>query len=259
MHPLKVIQTGLSAGAGLFVVGLFSFLLIFPFRWTFFIILALWLPAYLLLIKRLAKLSHQKTPVVPLAAATTMSLLAILSLVEWPPLQWFVILLAGALSALLVALTIGHRGDMTYEYKRVRRLFAMLWTFDAFAAATMLYAIAIFFPVVPFSLLAATSGIVYAGAAFMVWRLYANVSLRSQLPWILAFALIMIEFSWVIYRLPFGYFAAGALTTWIWYVAQLLARFHFSLSGINWKEQRWFLLGNAVAFAAVIALYIRWV
>jgi len=56
----------------------------------------------------------------------------------------------------------------------------------------------------------------------------------------------MVELAWAAQLLPFGYATVGALLTWIWYILQLLVRFHFSERGVDWKKQIPFLVGNIV-------------
>lgn len=259
MNSIRMVQTSLSAGAAVLVVGLMTLTVLLPFRWVFFVALAGWIAVFLPLLRRLARISGQTASMLPVAAATTLASFLLLLLVEWRPLRWFVIVLSGGAAALLVSLTLGHRGSRVFEWKRARRLFVMLWALDAFSAATMLYAIAIFFPHVPLFLLAPAGGAVFAGASFMIWRLYHDIGLRSHAPWVVAAALIMTELSWAMNRLPFGPFAAGFLTAWLWYLMTLFARFHFSPQGILWKQQRWFLLINAILYLAALTFFIRWV
>lgn len=259
MTSFRMIRTALSAGVAVIVVGLFSATILLPFRWIFFAVGIGWTAFFALLLRRLSRLGGGALSIVPLAITTTLASLALLTLVEWRPLQWFVIACSGALAALLTALTMGHHAAIVYEAKRVRRLFAMLWVFNAFAAATMLFALGIFFPHLPFWPFAVAGGTAFAAASYMIWRLYYNIKLRSHGIWVGIFAFIFTELMWAMHRLPFGPFATGALLTWMWYIGTLLTRFHFSAQGIVWVRQRLFLFANAAAYIAALVFFVRWV
>jgi hypothetical protein len=258
MNAYRMIRTALSAGAAVLAVALFSLMMLFPFRPVFFTVGIGWTAVFALALRRLSRLAGG-LPIVPIAVSTTLASLALLTLVEWPPLRWFVVLFSGALAALMTALALGHHGAIVYEAKRVRRLFTMLWVFDAFAAATMLFALGIFFPHLPFSPFAVIGGAAFAAASFLIWRLYHEMTIRESGAWVGVFALIFAELFWAMHRLPFGSFAAGVLLTWLWYIATLLARFHFAPQEIVWRQQRWFLLANAALYILAVLWYVRWV
>lgn len=259
MNSYRMIKTVLSAGAAVVVVGLFSATILLPFRSVFFAVGIGWTTLYSLILRRLSRLASCTMSILPIAVTTTLASLALLTLVEWWPLQWFMVACSGALAALMTELTLVQHGTVVYETKRVRRLFTMLWAFDAFSAATMLNALGIFSPHLPFLPFAVVGGAILALVSFMIWKLYHNVHLRDKGVWVGVFALIFAEFLWTMHRLPFGPFAAGTFVTWFWYIATLLVRFHFSPQGIVWKQQRRFLLVNAALYIAAILWYVRWV
>jgi hypothetical protein len=259
MRFFRSLRASLCFGAGTVSALLVALILVLPFRWVFFFIGGVWVLLLFLLMKRLSRLSTQKTPLPILAVVTACSCLALFSLVEWSPLQWFLVVASGIVAAALVWVAVGGSADVVHEHKRLRRIIAMFWTLDAYAAASVLYAIEIFFPEVPFPLLATLAGLACTGCAFMIWRLYADVSIRSNAPWVVVCFLITTEFFWAIHRLPFGYMVSGVLVTWLWYLLQLFIRFHFGPQGIVWKKQRQFLLWNAFAYLGVLTFFIRWV
>ncbi len=253
---VRIAVSGITALAAM---GVYAIVLLFPSRWVFFIMAPLWCVIFSLLVRRLARFSGDRKTSVGLAVVTTIALFSLVSIVEWPPLLWFSVLLSGVISFFLVSISLGEQSGAVHEFKELRRIHAMILTFDLGAIMTTLYAIGIFFPQVPFLLLSAIGGAFFSVASFLVWRLYHDIHIRSHALWILVFFFMMSESIWVMHLLPFSYEISGVLTTWLWYVAQLLARFHFSSQGILWKNQYVFLLTNILAYTATVVFFVRWV
>lgn len=258
MTPLRWFEIGMSVIAGFLSIIVFSFLILFPIRPVFFALTAAWVAILALFLRRVSRHQTEKIPIVSLGIATTVSCISLIGITEWRPLQTLLILFSGVMTGLLVALGIGDR-DAVLEYKRMRRLLTMFWVFNAFALSTALSAVGLFFPKIPSTLLFGLGGIAYAGCAWMIWRLYVVVTVRDHGVWIALFALLMAELLFAIHLLPFGYVVSGVLAAWLWYIAQLFARFHFGPQGIVWKRQQWFLLWNAAFYAATLLFFVRWV
>lgn len=134
----------------------------------------------------------------------------------------------------------------------------MLWVFDAYALITTMFAFIIFFPPIPLWLLALVGAITLSGISFMIWRMYFALGMRHFVVWMAVVFIMIIELIWAFALLPFGYLVSGLLLTWIWYMLQLLIRFHLSPQGIVWRKQAGFLTVNAVLF--ILVMYVaRWV
>lgn len=89
------------------------------------------------------------------------------------------------------------------------------------------------------------------------WREYGLVFGRSMYISAGVLFLLIAEFGAVLLFWPIGYLSSGFLLTWFWYVLWLMMRFKLSESGIDWKRQRIFLLGNA-ALITIYLFLIRW-
>jgi len=146
-----------------------------------------------------------------------------------------------------------------YEYKSFRRYIATLWTFHAYAFMSGLFALSLFFPSIPFWLISLIAGVILAGIAVLVWQLYIREPIQRFVLWFVILALATGELFFVTKAFPVGYLVAGLIVTWVWYVLQLLLRFHFSPQGILWKKQRWFLASNAALFALFFLFVFRWI
>jgi hypothetical protein len=258
---LPRVQTVVSSIVGILAIAFYAAILSFPSRAVFFSLSLIWTAFFFFIVRRLSRRMEDRLFHIALSIATMLACLALLALADWRPLQWFAVALAGCAACVLswMSMEQAHSEGVVHEWKELRRLKMMLITFDAGIAATALFAISLFFPAVPFWILNFLGGVAYAAAAFFVWRLYYNTEFRAHAPWMLLFLIAMIECVWAVHLLPFGYFVSGMLVTWLWYVLQLLARFHFAAQGIIWKNQRWFLAVNAAAYIAVLLYIVRWV
>jgi hypothetical protein len=143
--------------------------------------------------------------------------------------------------------------------KIFRRVWMMLWVFYFYTFSTFFFGIANFFPDVPFWILNITIGLIGGTAAYMIWRMYVHLNRPQAVLVSSLIALMVTELVWVIHVLPFGYLAAALVTTWLWYILQLLFRFHFGAQDIVWSKQWKFLAGNAILFALILIYFIKWV
>lgn len=195
-----------------------------------------------------------------LILTTSIGLVGLLSLIEWPPLIYFLILLAGVMIATLFRFEthIDARG-LSYMQKPFRRMAMMLWVFDAYAFQTALFALVLFFPGIPFWVIVLIGAALFCYVSYMIWHLYLPAPVRSYGLWLALVGLLMSEIIWSVQLLPFGYAVSGFVVTWLWYLAQLLLRFHFTKQGILWKEQRWFLATNGILMILFFVFVFRWI
>ncbi len=191
--------------------------------------------------------------------ATSVTLVSLLSLIEWRPLAWFII----ALSVPLFAFVWHWSAEMSRQhtalsYKTWRRIIMMLWVLNVFGWSSGLFSLSIFFQHIPHVLLALVGAVFASTVAAANWHVYFDAKIETFAFWIVILTLVMYEVMWVLYYLPLGYFTLGLLYTWMWYVLTLFIRFHLTRGGILWQKQRIFLISNALLFISV--LYIaRWI
>ena len=190
---------------------------------------------------------------------TMFSLLWLLLLVESLTLRWFLVAVSVPIFFFLIWMSSELTGRLVHiQEKPLRRVRMMIHVFNMYAGCLALFAVNIFFPAVPFAAVAAVGGIYAAVISLLIWKLYFKVPIREFILPLLVVALGVTELIWALHLMPFGYLAQGLLVVWIWYILQLLIRFHRSPRGIIWKEQIAFLCTNVVLFIAVLA-FIRWV
>ncbi len=250
------LAASLLAGAG--TATLFLLLTYLTLHWWLGVMILLWIILVTILVRFLNQAASYQTRTTELVAVTMVSGFGLFSVVEEPGARWALLLLVSGLVALLGVLSVPEM-DGALEYKRVRRLLMIVWTWNVFALTATAYAVALFFPEVPWWLSNLGGGVIAGGIAWAVWRMYFDASLAVQGLWGAIFALAWAEIMWVMQALPLGFFVSGWLTAWIWYVAQLLVRWHFSPSGIVWRQQSWFLLWNAIALITGLLWFVRWV
>lgn len=186
---------------------------------------------------------------IPILSIITMfAIIGLLLLAEWEPLRLFLMLIGTGIIALLHAWVLPKGTYTTHLEKSYRRMVMMLWVFNCYAIITLVFAVDLFFQGVPFWLLSIIAALVFAFVSYMVWRLYYAFDVHRAFIWMSCIGIIGVELMWVFSLLPFAYTVLGLFVTWIWYVAQLFFRFHFSGSGIMWRKQTLFLTTNVVIF-----------
>ena len=146
-----------------------------------------------------------------------------------------------------------------YEQKPWRRMMMMLWVFDSFAIISVLFALAIFFPSIPFSVFAFLGAVIYGYSALSIWQMYFAEPPVRFLLWGMILAFVMLELIWVLFFLPLGYLVLGFISTWIWYLLQLFIRFHLTATGVEWKKQLRFITVNVVLMVGFLFLAARWI
>ncbi len=190
---------------------------------------------------------------------TMFSLLWLLFLVEATTLRWLVVLSAVPIFFFLIWMNSEHTGRLVHiKEKPLRRMRMMLQVFNMYAGCLAFFAIDIYFPSIPFVVLASVGGAYGAIISLLIWKLYFKLPIREFLFPLIVIAVSTGEVIWALQLMPFGYLAQGLLVVWIWYIGQLLIRFHLTPRGIIWKDQAWFLITNAILFAGVL-FFIRWV
>lgn len=188
-----------------------------------------------------------------------LGIVGLLFVLELPVLRKGIITLAVGTFALLYGWTV--RDDGLWEsMKPVRRFVMMNWVFAAYAWLTTLFALSAFFQGRLFNVVTAVVGAaMLAVVSLEIWRLYFKSSLKPLILWALLIGLVFVEVIWAVSLLPFAYAVLGLLVCWMWYILQLLARFHFSARGIVWKKQMSFLITNSILFILLLVFFVRWV
>ena len=233
---------------------------LFPGRLVFGLVSILWLAALGFAAWFIERLHRQEQWVLWILLTTSAAFLGLMILIEWPILRLFMIGLGGiAVMLLFRSIMTAHETPLHIQQKPYRRIIMLLWVFDAYALGTTIFAVGLFFPGWPFWLLALVSALVYGYIAFMIWRMYYLLSLREHWLWVWLMIFLIFELVWVAHLLPVGYLVAGFLVTWLWYLLQLLTRFHFGPSGVLWQKQKWFLVGNAALYVLTLVFFVRWV
>lgn len=193
-----------------------------------------------------------------LIMATMVGFFGITLLIEYRPLRWFLVILAMAIMWLL-HLPDAYTLATPQRSKIFRRVWMMLWVFHFYTISTFLFGISSFFPNLPFWSLNIAIGAIGGWAAYMIWRMYVHLSRPQAILVGSLTAFMVIELVWVIHILPFGYLAAALIVTWLWYLIQLLFRFHFGTQDIVWTKQWKFLAGNAILLILTLIYFVRWV
>lgn len=243
---------GLVSSAALFLISQF------PYRSLFWSILPLWGVGLVSILWFLRRRYGIKTNCILLIATTVVAFTGLTLLIEWIFLRLFLVGSLGVILAFLGWWTLYGEASPIDVQKSVRRMMTMLWVFHAYALATVIFAIHILVQAVPFWILALLIAIFFGFISYMVWRLYINLPIRSLLFWVLLLIFFMIECVFVLELLPFGYLVLGLFLTWVWYILQLLFRFHLSRQGLSWRKQRKFLMVNSIAFV-ILFFVVRWI
>ncbi|OGH59453.1 MAG: hypothetical protein A2725_01335 [Candidatus Magasanikbacteria bacterium RIFCSPHIGHO2_01_FULL_33_34] len=228
-------------------------------RLVFFILVPLWIFLIVFFEWRIRKINKKKQTLLPIILITIFSFLSLVSIVEWPFLKPFFTFLIGFVVLLLFQALFSEDSFLQIEQKPYRRIMVVIWSFDAFAIISTIFALSLFFPDIPFWLLAIFGGVVFSAISIMIWKMYFQLVRKQWLIWAFLIGFLMIELIWVMHFLPFGYLVSGFFLTWLWYILQLLTRFHFSPNGVIWKKQIWFLGINTIMFIILILFFVRWV
>ena len=241
-------------------VGALSFGIVkFPTPTVFFVSIAVWvLCIFFLFHKRLSDRSMWWN--IGLMCMSYVSALILISLSEWVVLTRFLIVLAsGSIGSFVSIIETEHAYDIpVYTKKAFRRILVMGWVFVCGALLIMTYAISVFFPNIAMWILFLAVGSYSSVISYAVWHMYYPIPIAKFAVWLLIMAVVGVQIFWAIHLLPFGYMVLGFFSTWMWYIALLLIRFHMSVEGVRWKEQRMFLIVNSILFVLVLYI-IRWI
>jgi len=190
---------------------------------------------------------------------TAVSFVILLILTEFVWMRWLFVC-ASAPIFFFIAFWAEPRIDhgLHIKEKPLRRMMMVLYVFNVYALLVGLFAAHVFFPFISFLFLAFFSAVYSAIASYFIWRLYYRVNKQEIFVWACIVGIIVYECMWVLKLLPFGYLVLGFLLAWLWYVIQLLIRFHLSMQDVVWKKQWRFLLINAILFF-IIMYFIRWI
>ncbi len=255
-------MTGLVQKATALFLGIISstaLLIMFRYqsRTVFFVVTSIVLCFLIVAAFSFRRIAEVRWHLLPLLLTTVLSCIGLSTVMEWDLWRFFLAGFVGAAVALLFGWSVTD-GVVGLTHKPFRRMKMMLWVFDAYAIVTIFFALGVFFPEVPVWIFQLATGLLLSGISYMIWRMYYEAGIRELLIWMLIIGIVMIELVWAVQLLPFGYLVSGLLVTWLWYILQLLLRFHIGPEDVVWGRQRRFLLTNALLFA--ITLYLaRWV
>lgn len=210
-----------------------------------------WLVAY---VPGLKRWQHFVTLCLFLVGATSFLLF-----IEWS-LVWN---LVGALLAFVPAFSFWLlpvvSGQPVFITKPYRRWRLMMSTFGLLGLWSGGYAISTLqvFPFINWLFILAATAISTAAAGWWL-REYGSEYGRRFWLWIISIAIVILELATIIFLWPIGYFVSGFLLTWFWYIIWIMARFHLSTLGVNWKKQIYFFVGNGISIILFLLLIVRW-
>ncbi len=181
---------------------------------------------------------------------TELGLLLLFVVVEWPSALVLITLL-GVFSAVVIMLW-SRRVSAPIVFVRekpLRRAVSSALALGLFGFCAFIQARVVFFPSSLFTIL---SPFLQGGLAviisFLLWSLYFQARLRDYFVPLAVVGFLIGQASLIVGLSSIGYLAGALLVTWLWYVLQLLMRFHFGNRDIIWFRQRRFLIINAVLF-----------
>ncbi len=184
---------------------------------------------------------------------------SLLLFIEWPAvwsLVGFSLAFFPAFSFWLLPSTSAQPAFIAKPYRRWRLLMS---TFGLLGMWSGGYAIATLqvFPFTTWLFVLAASVLSTVVALWWLLEYGAEIN-RVFWLWIAAIFLIILELSTVLFLWPIGYFVSGFLLVWFWYIVWIMARFHLSTLGINWKKQIYFFVGNGLFILLFLLLVVRW-
>jgi len=179
--------------------------------------------------------------------------------IEWTPAWNLVGLSLAVVPAFSFWLLPKVQGQPIFVSKPFRRWRLLMCAFGLLGLWSGGYAMATLqvFPFINWLFICVASAITTATAGWWL-REYNVEPNRSFWLWLIAIAIIILEFSTVLFWWPVGYFVSGFLLVWVWYVLWIMARFHLSVLGINWKKQIYFFVGNGILLILFLSLIVRW-
>lgn len=241
--------------------GIALFLLVkFPNRLAFLAVCVVWAGLLLLCEWYLRRLRQSKQTILPVLFLTIFSFVSLLGIVEWNFLVWpFVFFLTGVVFLLFQSIAGDEENLLAVHQKPYRRIIVLVLSFDAYALLSTIYALSLFFTNIPFWLLTIIGGMIFGVISFMIWKMYFQLQTQQGIAWSFLMTFLIIELIWVVHLLPFGYLVSSFLVVWIWYILQLLVRFHFNPRDVVWRKQIWFLITSVILYIVLLVFFVRWV
>ncbi len=233
----------------------------FPSLLIFVVLSVLWISflSFLYLVFREKRRDHT----LGLTISTALSSLLLFSVIDDPYFRGFFVIFVSILFGILFGVVESGKSPLGLGRRPFRRFAMMMWVFNAYAFFSCLFAFGVLFqsewPTFLEFILVPASGIVAGLVAGEIWKMYVSFDPKTFLFWRVVTALFVAEVFWSIGLLPYGYLISGILLTWLWYLLQMLIRFHFQPSGIVWKKQLPFLIVSAVIFVLLAIFFIRWI
>jgi hypothetical protein len=205
---------------------------------------------------------YKKDHTIALTLCTVFSTLLLFSVLDIPFFRWFFVIVVSLLFGLLFGIN-EHIEGLSFVKKPFRRFVMIVWVFDAYALFSCLFAVGVLFqsewPVWLEFILIPASALVAGYISGEIWKMYVVGDKKAFLFWRVIIGFFVAELFWSLRLLPYGYLISGVILVWIWYVLQMLIRFHFQPQGILWKKQLPFLIGSAMVFILLAFFFVRWI
>ncbi len=195
----------------------------------------------------------------PLYVFSQVGFLGLFIILEWASALVLVIGLA-VFSAVVIALWSRRSAPIVFiREKPLRRAVSLAITVALFSYVSFFHAILVFFPT-PWLrwLIHPAVGAITAAAACLYWSLYFSVKNSGMFAPAILIGFIFFEFSIIAHFTSFGYLVIGLFVAWLWYLAELLLRFHNDRRHIDWKHQLPFLTINGILFI-ILAWLTRYI
>ncbi|MCF6276303.1 MAG: hypothetical protein L3J07_00485 [Candidatus Magasanikbacteria bacterium] len=231
---------------------------VYPNVWFVLFVFIVWNTILIFVYKQIRKNIENSFHYSFLSITTFFASFSFISLMEVDSIRLFLVFFIGFVMFILTHAFTSKKVFSTVSQKSLRRVMVMIWVFNAYSFLALSFALSMFFPGLPFWAITIFIGLVFGGISTIVWYLYYPIHPKHLILWALIIVLLIIELVWVFHLLPFGFFVSAFFVSWIWYIIQLLVRFHLSAQGVLWNKQVVFLSVNGVLF--LILLFItRWV
>ncbi|MBP7992075.1 MAG: hypothetical protein KAZ30_00260 [Candidatus Magasanikbacteria bacterium] len=185
-----------------------------------------------------------------------LGLLSLFVVVEWPSALVLITTL-GVLGATVIMLWSRRVAApiVFVREKPLRRAVSAALALALFGFCAFIEARVVFFPSTFTTII---SPFIQAGfatlASFLLWSLYFQARLKDYFVPLSVMGVLIGQASLIIGLSSIGYLAGALIITWLWYVLQLLMRFHFGNRDIIWFKQRKFLVINAVLFGFFLSI-----
>jgi hypothetical protein len=251
-------QRSIALALGVISIAALLAMSTFPIWWVMGLVVLVWMILIVLGWRILSVWQRVSGDVLFVMLTAVFASTGLFFVVDWPLLRYVIMVCTGLLSLCLFGWSISAQGYTTHIEKAYRRFLMMLSVLNAYALLTTSFALHIFFQEIPFWIFGILQSLMVAAITFHIWRLYYPIRFAASWFWLLLIMLMVFEISWAVQVLPLGYTVLSLIVAWIWYIMQLLFRFHLSEAGVDWKKQRVFLITNAILFIIVLSI-VRWI